>query len=79
MKVHRVRSADPIDGRPERHVFVEVEKGEWAEVSRIPESHEILHASMEAWERRGKDATISERHFRIGGIKDWREEDPICE
>jgi len=77
MRVHHVRTAKSIDDNPKRHLFVEFERDSWLELKEIP-PHSAIHQFIKQ-ERKNNvyNMRVDSRAFRIGIIKNWREEQPI--
>lgn len=81
MKLHRVRSAHPIDNKPDRHWFVEVERDRWLEIQpslHPKELHKSIHYTLKKEKRTNIfNIAFATRAFQIGVISNWREEKSI--
>lgn len=75
MKEHRLRTAKPIDGKEEPHVFIEFKEDGWLEVTNDSTlTHKAIHVFLDAIEaERIKPIMCAERAFRIGIVKEWKE------
>ena len=77
MKEHRVRTAKAVDGKDQDHLFIEVAKDKFYEVTG-PADHDKLHELLDYMKDTGvKPIAFNERAFHIGIIKDWKEESAI--
>ena len=75
MEKHRIITAPSCDGKPEPHLFVEIEQDHWLEVKKLPTHQEIekyVHRKNQ-----NKGYILATTSYIRSWVKGFQELDPI--